>query len=93
MSEHTPTRRRRGQMAKAIMDVAGAEIMTSHLALKCADAIDASNEAKIDALTKALQYGLDAVMESFDFVESNDDLLLAQARHQAITAALSSHTE
>jgi hypothetical protein len=39
---------------------------------------------------EALKLGLDAVMESFDHVETNDDLLLAQARHDAISAALES---
>lgn len=34
------TRRRRGQMAGNILEIAGEEIMTAHLALKCADAID-----------------------------------------------------
>ena len=44
--------------------------------------------AKIERLRAALQYGRDCVMESFQYVKNNDDQILADARLQAIDAAL-----
>jgi hypothetical protein len=42
----------------------------------------------VDRLREALTLGRDAVMESFEYVKSNDDQLMADARLQSIDAAL-----
>lgn len=46
-------------------------------------------ESSLSEAEKALQYGLDAVHESFDYAHSADDHLLAESRYRAIEDALS----
>lgn len=67
----------------------GNEISAGRLDLtrKIAFALNAK-DAKIEQMRVALKYGRDCVMESFEHVKDNDDQVMADARLQAIDAAL-----